>query len=118
MLNPIRFFIREYKNIQKFFTILSLYSGGSGYPDQGRHPGDHGGPGGMRRHSTQQEEQHYVDHLRRKLDALLHAAEKMDFEADQAWAIFVNSYAVGKDSWVQTAVISIFMENSISGWAA
>ena len=99
MLNPIRFFIREYENIQKFFSTLSLYSGGSGYPDQGRHPGDHGGPGGMRRHSTQQEEQHYVDHLRRKLDALLHAAEKMDFEADQAWAIFmVNSHAVGIDS--------------------
>ena len=38
----------------------------------------------MSRHSKQSEELHYVEHLRRRLDSLLNAAEKMDFETDQA----------------------------------
>merc|ERR1712131_88525 len=51
----------------------------------GDHPGDYR-PNNqdMSRHSTVNEERHYIEHLRRRLDTLLNAANAIDFEAGQA----------------------------------
>ena len=58
-----------------------------GHP-QGHHQGQPQGlpqdQPGMMRHSKMSEEQHYVDQLRVRLDALLDAAEKMDHTAGHA----------------------------------